>query len=102
MDFNQFMNARRRGCLLGALHQAYKTAPGQSVAPDILHLYLLAIGLRPTLHQVAVDLEWLADHHCVDITRIDGVIFAKIVRHGIEAACRRVTIAGLDVAELEG
>lgn len=100
MDFSKFMTARRRGCLLGALKQAHISAPGQTVAPDVLHKYLLAIGLRPTLHQVQLDIEWLVEHQLAEVNRVDDVVFARISRHGQEAAARRVTVAGLDVSEL--
>ncbi|WP_310609221.1 hypothetical protein [Limnohabitans sp.] len=94
------MTARRRGCLLGALQQAHRAAPGQTVALDVLHKYLLAIGLRPTLHQVQLDIEWLVDQSLAEVTRLDDTVFARISRHGQEAAARRVTVAGLDVSEL--
>lgn len=102
IGFGDFIAARRRGCLLGALAEADRGSPGQTVAPDVLHKFLLAIGMRPTLHQVQLDMQWLADHQIVEITRMEGAVFARVTQHGREAAARRVQIAGLDVTELEG
>lgn len=102
MDFKSFLVARRRGNLLGALQEAHKEAPGQTVAPDVLHKYLLAIGMRPTLHMVEMDVDWLAGHNLVAVSRVDGHMFVRITQHGIEAAARRVQVAGVDVSELEG
>lgn len=100
--FNQFIAARRRGCILGAMLEAHKSAHGQTVAPSVLHQYLLSIGFQPTLAEVVKDVEMLAGHHLLGINRLDGHVFASITQQGIECANRRITIAGVDMSEISG
>ena len=101
MDFGKFITARRRGCIVGALHQMHQSGPGQSASSDLLHKYLLGIGLRPTLSQVHTDIEWLAAQQVLAISRIDDMVLVRITQTGIEVATRRQSIAGIDVSELE-
>lgn len=101
-SFVHFIAARRRGCIMGAMLEAHKAAHGQSVAPSVLHQYLLSIGLYPTLAEVGKDVEFLANKGLLAINRIDGHLFCAITQQGIECAHRRITIAGVDMAEVEG
>lgn len=101
-DFSKFLTARRRGCIMGAMLQAHHAAHGQTVAPSVLHQYLLSIGFRPTLAEVGKDAEFLAGKNLLDITRIDGHIFVSITQDGIECANRRITLAGVDMTEIGG
>lgn len=101
-DFSKFMTARRRGCIVGAMLEAHHAAHGQSVAPSVLHQYLLSIGFKPTLGEVAKDTEFLAGKGLLSVNRIDGHVFVAITQEGIECANRRSTIAGVDMAEIGG
>lgn len=102
IGFPSFITARRRGCIVGAMLEAHKAAHGQSIAPSVLHQYLLSIGFGPTLAEVVKDIEWLADKQLLSINRIDGHIFCTITQNGIECAHRRMTIAGVDMTEIGG
>jgi hypothetical protein len=101
-DFGKFMVARRRGCIVGAMMDAHKTAHGQAVAPSVLHQYLLAIAFKPTLAEVVKDMEFLASKNLVALDRRDGHLFATITQDGIETAERRMTVAGVDMTEISG
>jgi hypothetical protein len=101
-DFSKFMVARRRGCIIGAMLDAHKTAHGQAVAPTVLHQYLLAIAFRPTLVEVVKDIEFLQTKGLVNIDRRDGHMFASITQDGIETAERRMTVSGVDMSEISG
>lgn len=100
--FSAFLAARRRGCIIAAMLEAHNTAHGQTVAPSVLHQYLLSIGFKPTLAEVSKDIELLAEKHLLALNRIDGHIFAAITQQGIECANRRITIAGVDMTEISG
>lgn len=101
-DFSKFMTARRRGCIMGAMLEAHHAAHGQTVAPSVLHQYLLSIGFKPTLAEVTKDAEFLAGKGLLAANRIDGHLFVAITQDGIECANRRTTIAGVDMAEIGG
>ena len=101
-DFSKFMTARRRGCIMGAMLEAHHAAHGQTVAPSVLHQYLLSIGFKPTLAEVAKDTEFLAGKGLLSVNRIDGHVFVAITQDGIECANRRSTIAGVDMTEIGG
>lgn len=102
LNFARFLTARRRACILSALADADRAGPGTQVACDLLHKYCLAIGLRPTLHAVEQDLQWLAEAHLVEISRLGDLLLARITQHGREAAAQRVQVAGLDFSESGG
>jgi len=101
-DFSKFMTARRRGCIMGAMLETHYAAHGQTVAPSVLHQYLLSIGFKPTLAEVGKDAEFLAGKGLLAINRIDGHQFVAITQDGIECANRRTSIAGVDMAEIGG
>lgn len=100
--FATFITARRRGCIIGAMLEAHKAAHGQSVAPSVLHQYLLSIGLYPTLAEVVKDVEFLEAKGLLSINRVDGHLFCAITQNGIECAHRRLTMAGVDMTEVGG
>ena len=100
LSFASFITARRRACILAALADADRTAPGTQVACDLLHKYCLAIGLRPTLHTVEQDIVWLAEQHLAETSRLNDLLLVRITQHGREAAARRVQVAGLDFSEV--
>jgi hypothetical protein len=100
--FGKFLSARRRGCVVGAMLEAHHAAHGQTVAPSVLHQYLLSIGFKPTLNEVVKDCEFLASKNLLSVNRIDGHMFVAITQEGIECANRRITIAGVDMTEIGG
>jgi hypothetical protein len=101
-NFGTFIAARRRGCILAAMLEAHKAAHGQTVAPSVLHQYMLSIGFRPTLSEVTRDVEYLEGQALLALNRIDGHMFAAITQAGIECANRRMTVAGVDMSEVGG
>jgi hypothetical protein len=100
LNFASFITARRRACILAALADADRTAPGTQVAVDLLHKYCLAIGMRPTLHTVELDMTWLSEQHLIETSRLSELLLGRITQHGREASSRRVQVAGLDFSEV--
>jgi len=100
--FGHFLAARRRGCIMGAMLEAHKTAHGTTVAPSLMQQYLLSIGFKPTLNEMVKDFDALEGKGLLSINRIDGHVFAAITQQGIECAHRRITVAGVDTNEATG
>lgn len=96
-SFADFMTARRRGVILGALASV---AHGTAAADDVLHRYLLSIGLRVPMDSLLGDLLWMAERGLLDTGSAGRHITAEITAKGREVVQRLVSVPGVDVTDL--
>jgi len=98
-SFQNFMIARRRGVLLGALAEC---APGVAVAADLLQKYCLSINLRTTVDEIESDLAWLGERALLQLGRAGSLVTAVITRPGRDVVARLVQVPGVDIADSSG
>jgi hypothetical protein len=98
-SFGDFMRARRRGVILGALAEC---APGVAAAADVLQRYLMSISMRSTHDEVVRDLRWLAEHGLVEVGQAGSLTTAAITRRGRDVVDKLATVPGVDVSDVEG
>lgn len=98
-SFAEFLAARRRGVILGALASV---AHGTAAADDVLRRYLLSIGMRVPMDDLLADLRWMAERALLATGTVGRHTTAEITAKGREVVQRLVTVPGVDVTDLGG